>query len=821
MSAQTFLYKRYVQLHTKRFFRWKVNPGQRFYSLKDNDENVLEGVTMDPNKTIEWCGIQDSRNVWYPMIQGIPPQLYTMITKPWRPARYELRGAIEIYPVPDQTYWLWVRAHFGLMSFVNPTDKTTIDSELVFLWALANAKAHYGQPDAQNIAGQANAYKAELIAATHQTAHYLPGTIAVPPAVRPTLIQFDANNGGGIMRPYPLTVLNGGINRLRVKGGASASRLYDLTNAFITNAGSIVPREGTLRAATLDSTTVGLAAANGTFNIFSSTYTTVGIPTGYTLNVLQNPINPTASVTKIWFAKPFMGFEYVVAEFSDGNVFTYWLQNDGTWASNTVYTTASIVLPPIANGLAYQGVSRFTSGTAWTPDTVVTSGAFILPNTPTGFVYEIISIAGANPHTGASEPNWSITSGSQIQEFGDFDQSSTDGGTTGPYTTGANLSQTITNKYGVSNTISNSGIYASSLGTLSTLTLASTKIKTWVAGTTYPSGSVVIPTVSSSSSTFINAIPNGDFSGGSGLGGWVFADPGGVAAWNYTTGSSPISIGIGADVGGASIGIPGGTSMGAAGASATMLTSGAVTPGQTVIATGYCNPNNNGADLTIWIQLNWYNSSNVLIGQTGNEVNEQEGMSTVLLSVKGVAPASAAGVRVAVYAGAGTTVRNEGYVGGLFWNLASPSAITNFLYEAVQPAAGISGGTQPAWPTMLGNEVIDGSVTWQAIGTSIITYEAIPLMQSGANAPTFPTTIGAIVLDTSTFPDINGYIINTTMAWQAINREVSDPNNPNTPAVTIGASHVFAGNNDIVDYSAAVNPIDWTSTNNAGYCRPG
>ena len=121
MSAQTFLYKRYMQLHTKRFFRWKINPGQRFYSLKDNDENVLEGVTMDPNKTIEWCGIQDSRNVWYPMIQGIPPQLYTMITKPWRPARYELRGAIEIYPVPDQTYWLWVRAHFGLMSFVNPT----------------------------------------------------------------------------------------------------------------------------------------------------------------------------------------------------------------------------------------------------------------------------------------------------------------------------------------------------------------------------------------------------------------------------------------------------------------------------------------------------------------------------------------------------------------------------------------------------------------------------------------------------------------------------------------------------------------------------
>ena len=196
-SGQKYLYRRYLQLHTKRRFRWKINPGQRFYSLRDNDENVLETVNMDYAKTVEWVGIQDSRNVWYPMIQGIPPQLFTMITKPWRPARYELRGAIEIYPTPDQTYWLWIEGHFGLNAFTLDTQSTTIDSELLFLHSLANAKAHYGQPDANNVEAQANAYRAELIAGTHQTAHYVPGTIAVPPAVRPTLIQFDANNGGG------------------------------------------------------------------------------------------------------------------------------------------------------------------------------------------------------------------------------------------------------------------------------------------------------------------------------------------------------------------------------------------------------------------------------------------------------------------------------------------------------------------------------------------------------------------------------------------------------------------------------------------------
>lgn len=191
LGSQNYLYRKYTALHTRRFFRWKLNPGQRFYSLKDNDEDVLGKFQLDPLKTIEWVGIQDSRNVWYPMIEGIPPQLYTMVSKPWRPARYDIRQAIEVYPAPDQTYYMWVRANFGLLSFVNDSDTTTIDSELVFLHALANVKAHYGHPDASNIEAQANSYRGELVAGSHKTAHYIPGVIAVPPAVRPTLIQFN------------------------------------------------------------------------------------------------------------------------------------------------------------------------------------------------------------------------------------------------------------------------------------------------------------------------------------------------------------------------------------------------------------------------------------------------------------------------------------------------------------------------------------------------------------------------------------------------------------------------------------------------------
>lgn len=199
-SAQNYLYMRYIQLSSKRKFRWKINPGQRFYSLADSDQDTLSANTLDapvpifdPRKRVEWAGIQDTRNVWYPLIQGIPPQLYTMLTKPWRPARYEIRSCIEVYPMPDQTYWLWMEGHMALQPFTADTDNTTLDSELVFLYALANAKAHYGQPDANNIASEADSYRKELVASTHQTAHYIPGTIAVPPAVRPTLIQFDNN----------------------------------------------------------------------------------------------------------------------------------------------------------------------------------------------------------------------------------------------------------------------------------------------------------------------------------------------------------------------------------------------------------------------------------------------------------------------------------------------------------------------------------------------------------------------------------------------------------------------------------------------------
>ena len=618
------------------------------------------------------------------------------------------------------------------------------------------------------------------------------------------------------MRAFPITVLKGGINRLRVKGGASANQLYDLQNGYVTNDGSVVPREGTIRAATLDSSTVGLAAANGQFNIFSSAFSTAALPTNYVLNVLSDPNDRTQPVNKIWFAKPFMGFPYIVAQFNNLDIFHYWLQNSGTWTSSTDYTSASIVLPPTPNGLAYQGVRDFPSQPLWAADAQITSGSYIEPNTPTGFAYQAIAVTGSPVHTGLVEPVWPTIAGGIVQEFGDFDVSSTDAGTTqgtnSPFSTASPLNATITDRYGNSATIANSGIFTTSNATLSSLTLASTKVTTWAAGTNYAPGAVVVP--STNQGAFINAIPNGDFEGGSGAGGWTFTDPSGTAQWAFNT-ALPYQ-------GSTCISVPGGSAMGAAGALATMTSFSLVTPGQSVTASAYVNPNNNGANLTIWIQLNWYNAADGLVSTTGNKQNEQEGFGYRKISVTGSAPAGATHCRVALGAGSGTNSRNAGFADLVTWNLESPSAVTNFLFEAIQPAAASSAATEPTWPTSLGATVIDGGVTWKAIGTSIITWQAIPLMQSGFVAPIFPTTIGNTVADFSTYSNQNGFITTQcSMSWQCVDRHVTDPNCPNTIAVTIGASHIFDGNNDIVGYSAAVNPIDWSSTNNAGYLPTG
>lgn len=599
------------------------------------------------------------------------------------------------------------------------------------------------------------------------------------------------------MRPVALTNLTQGINRLRVKGGASPSSLYDLTNAYLTQDGSIVPREGTIRTATLDANTVGLAAFNGKFNVFATAMQTV--PSGYICNLLIHPTNPALTLVRIWFAKLFMGFPYVVAEFSDGSVFHYWLQSNGSWAANTVYKSGSIITPDTLNGFAYLAVRDMAPNSNWSAQTSVAAGQVVEPTQYTGFAYRAVDVSGSAPHTGSTEPVWPTTIGGIIQEFGDFDTSSSDSGTTQATTdtTSAQpLGSNITDRYGNSATVANSGTTS---GDATTTVQASTDVTTWAAGTTYPPGSVVQP--STGQGAFINAIPNGDFEAGND-GNWTFSSSNAtIQGTNNYQGNFSLKLQCGSGHG---------TEF------ATMFNFGTVSPGQSVTASAYVNPNNVGADLSMTILLEWYSSTDTLLSAVQSA--QARGPGYRQISITGSAPTGAAHCRVRVEAQTGTSP-NPGYVDLVTWNLETAASVSQFLFEAVQATAASSGSTEPTWPTSAGATVIDGGVTWKAVGTSIVTWQAVPIMQSGATQPTFPTTVGLSVNDPSTYTTQDGHVTDTSMSWICINRQVPTPDP--SKAVALGASHVFNADNDIVDYSAAVDPTDWTSTNNAGYLPTG
>ncbi len=176
-SAQVALFRRpNGEFKTERWFSWPLVAGQRLYDYPENSEQGAPqncAAVIDPRQ-VTWVG-RERDGVWAAMAQGINPRSYTTIELTGLPQRYEFRNCIEIWPAPDETEGnLVIKGKFELGAFVLDTDKTTIDSEIVFLLALANAKQHYRQADAQTYIQQMEVMITNLVAGTHATARYIP-----------------------------------------------------------------------------------------------------------------------------------------------------------------------------------------------------------------------------------------------------------------------------------------------------------------------------------------------------------------------------------------------------------------------------------------------------------------------------------------------------------------------------------------------------------------------------------------------------------------------------------------------------------------------
>lgn len=189
-EAQELAYRAYKVFRLERFFTWSMHPDIRFYDLLENADTCTK--KLDP-RMITWVGISQDGNFWRPLICGIRPEYYYSQITGW-PQYYEVRQCIEVWPPPSDSTWkLRIKGYFGLMPFETEYDTTTIDYRAVFLLALANAKAHLGQPDAANYASQYREFIANLTAGSHMTRHYIPGDENWVPPPLPILTGYPGD----------------------------------------------------------------------------------------------------------------------------------------------------------------------------------------------------------------------------------------------------------------------------------------------------------------------------------------------------------------------------------------------------------------------------------------------------------------------------------------------------------------------------------------------------------------------------------------------------------------------------------------------------
>lgn len=228
------------------------------------------------------------------------------------------------------------------------------------------------------------------------------------------------------MRPAPLTVIKGGINRQRLRGGARADTLYDLVNGYVTDAETVVARDGCFRDNTLDALTRGLVYFDGSRHTFC--HESVDVPDGYTLHILAHPDAEEGypvELERIHFAAPFMGALYVAAEFADGEVFHYWLQEADVWLADTVYHHGDLVSPSVSTGLVYQGTRFGDPYPVWAPNVPRYDGttgydqSIIEPSVYNDFYYVCIEAFGDNPRSGTVEPTWPTEDGATVTEEAD------------------------------------------------------------------------------------------------------------------------------------------------------------------------------------------------------------------------------------------------------------------------------------------------------------------------------------------------------------------------------------------------------------------
>lgn len=233
------------------------------------------------------------------------------------------------------------------------------------------------------------------------------------------------------------------MTRLLGKGGASPESLWLLRNGYVNASQRATQRPGTVQEAALPAGTKGLCAFRGGFTVFSHQVTPISDPR-FTCEVLSHPDDPELELAEIHFAEPFLGYLYVVAEFSNGDVFHYWLERAETWEPNKAYRPGALVQPSTPNGLVYRLAGDASQYTAWAANVARSLGAVIVPTVDNGFKYTATDLIGSSPKSGSVEPSWPTEDGATVYE----DSNASPGSTKPPSTAPPSVPPDVDDRYG-------------------------------------------------------------------------------------------------------------------------------------------------------------------------------------------------------------------------------------------------------------------------------------------------------------------------------------------------------------------------------------
>lgn len=144
-EGQDYVYQQLGAPLTQKRTTITLVKGSKLYDFHNDQEDE----EIDPQQVLS-IDVYETDTYAVHLQQGITEQMRAADTTRETPRRYDtLNGQIELWPTPDREYPMVVIYQKGAARLERDQDRPSVPARLVFLYALASAKAHYSHADAQ------------------------------------------------------------------------------------------------------------------------------------------------------------------------------------------------------------------------------------------------------------------------------------------------------------------------------------------------------------------------------------------------------------------------------------------------------------------------------------------------------------------------------------------------------------------------------------------------------------------------------------------------------------------------------------------------